>query len=89
MLFHVNDQETEIDFNFEDKLYEFIDIETSEKVQLNSSFVRSSYKKNISEYLEAIKLKCFSYKIDFVDTNIQAGFRSVLESYLIKKRKMS
>ncbi len=89
ILFHVNDQVSEMEFNFEDRLYEFEDLETGEKLQLNANAVREKYQSSMQNYIDNIKLKCFSYKIDFVPTNIKSGFQSVLESYLIKKNKMS
>ncbi|WMJ74926.1 DUF58 domain-containing protein [Cytophagaceae bacterium ABcell3] len=88
LLFHVKDSETEERFNFDDRPYEFTDIETGEKLKVQPSQVREHYQKAIKAYYEELKLKCGQYKIDFIPADIREGFDQVLLSYLIKRQKM-
>jgi uncharacterized protein (DUF58 family) len=85
LLFHVNDAAKEVDFEFEDRPYEFTDMETGEKVKVQPSEVRTQYKKAVSDYFSEIKLRCMQYKIDFVEANINDGFDKILSAFLIKR----
>jgi hypothetical protein len=46
------------------------------------------YTQKITEYTESIKLKCGQYKIDFVEADINQGFETVLQTYLVKRAAM-
>ncbi|MEO1516606.1 MAG: DUF58 domain-containing protein [Bacteroidota bacterium] len=88
VLFHVVDKSKEIDFEFENRPYLFIDIETGEQVRLQSNQVKDQYVKQVREFTEKLKLKCLQYRIDFVEADIHAGFKPILQSYLVKRSKM-
>ena len=88
VLFHVADKSKELDFEFENRPYEFIDMESGESVKLQSNEVKEYYTTKVKEYKESIRMKCLQYKIDYVETDIQKGFKSILESYLVKRKKM-
>ncbi len=88
VLFHVTDKKHEMDFEFENRPYHFIDIETKEEIKLNPNQIKEVYTKKINEYTESIKLKCGQYKIDFVEADINQGFDVVLQTYLVKRGAM-
>lgn len=88
VLFHVTDKKQELDFDFENRPYHFIDIETKEEIKLNPNQIKEMYTTKINEYTEAIKLKCGQYKIDFVEADINQGFDVVLQTYLVKRGAM-
>lgn len=88
VLFHVVDQAKEVEFEFDNRPYLFIDMETGEKVRLQSNQVKEYYVKQMKEYKEALKFKCLQYKIDFVEADINQGFRKILQSYLVKRTRM-
>jgi len=89
VLFHVTDKKQELDFEFENRPYIFIDMETGEKVKLQSNQVKDYYKTQMYKYIESLKVKCLQYKIDFVEADINKGFRPILQAYLVKRNKMS
>lgn len=89
VLFHVVDKAKELDFEFENRPYIFEDLETGEQVRLQSNQVKDYYKEQIGKFHEALKVKCLQYKIDFVEADIQKGFKPILQSYLVKRSKMS
>ena len=89
ILFHVVDKSKEIDFQFENRPYLFIDMESGEKIRLQSNQVKDSYVKQMSEFIEQLKVKCLQYRIDFVEADINKGFRPILQSYLVKRSKMN
>jgi len=89
VLFHVVDKNKELNFEFENRPYIFIDMETGEKVRLQSNQVKDYYVEQMAKFQEQLKMKCLQYKIDFVEANIHDGFRPILQSYLVKRNKMS
>lgn len=89
LLFHVTDKSTESDFNFEDRPYEFIDLETNERVKLNPAQVKVNYQKTLQQFYQELKLRCGQYKIDFIEADVKDGFEPILNSYLIKRSRMS
>lgn len=88
LLFHVTDRKTEEDFAFEERPYEFIDLETGEKVKIQPSQVKDYYQTAIRSFYQDLKLKCGQYKIDFIEADIAKGFDQILSAYLVKRGKM-
>lgn len=88
VLFHVVDKAKEIDFEFENKPYHFIDLESGEEIKLNPSQIKEQYQQAINQYKDLLKLKCGQYKIDFVEADINKGFDNILYTYLVKRNKM-
>lgn len=88
LLFHVTDHETELAFNFDERPYEFIDLESREKVKLNPAEIRERFTTQLNVFHKELKLKCNQLKIDFISANAQSNFFEVLQAYLIKRSKM-
>ena len=88
ILFHVADDEKEWKFEYENRPYLFIDMETGDRVKLQSSEVKKLYAEKMDEFRESIKSKCLQYNIDYIDADIKKGFYPVLNSYLVKRNKM-
>lgn len=88
LLFHVLDASKELHFDFENRPYEFIDMETGEKIRLQSNEMKDEYARYMAEYQNELKLKALQYKIDYVASDIHKGFDQVLQSYLIKRTRM-
>jgi hypothetical protein len=77
-----------MDFEFENRPYTFVDLETGEEIKLNPSQVKDQYVSQIKKFKEQIILKCAQYKIDLVEADIHSGFDHVLLQYLVKRSKM-
>lgn len=88
VVFHVMDNETELDFEFEERPAEFIDLETGERLKLNPRDVKENYRKTVGAFHQALKLRCNQYKIDFVEADVQMDMNAILQTYLIKRAKM-
>ena len=88
IIFNVLDHKMELGFEFDNRPYHFIDIESGENLKIHPNNSRESYLEAANSYHKELKLKCAQYKIDFVDADIHAGFYQVLHSYLIKRAKM-
>ncbi|MEZ4888681.1 MAG: DUF58 domain-containing protein [Chitinophagales bacterium] len=88
ILFHVVDKKKELDFEFENRPYVFIDIETGEEVKLQPNQVKDFYQEQMKKFLTELKLKCGQFSIDFVEADINQDFRQILLPYLVKRSKM-
>jgi uncharacterized protein (DUF58 family) len=88
ILFHVTDHNTELDFKFDERPYEFIDLESGSKLTLNPHEIKDQFEKQLKEYHQVLKMKCNQLKIDFISANIQNGYFEVLQAYMIKRSKM-
>lgn len=88
ILFHVTDKKHELEFEFENRPYLFIDMESGEEIKLQHNQVKDLYKEKIEKYKNELKLRCLQYKIDFVEADINEGFNIVLQNYLVKRAKM-
>lgn len=88
ILFHVVDKSKELDFEFENRPYNFIDMETGERVKVHPNEIKETYVRSMAEYKKELMLHCAQYRIDFVEADIKDGFHQVLMPYLIKRSKM-
>jgi len=89
VLFHTVDQKLELDFDFENRPYLFVDMETGDQVRLQSNQVKEYYVEQMKKFREQLRLKCLQYKIDFVEADIRKGFKPILQSYLVRRQKMN
>ncbi|MGQ0828719.1 MAG: DUF58 domain-containing protein [Bacteroidota bacterium] len=88
ILFHVVDKQKELDFDFDNRPYRFIDMETGEEVKLHPNEIKDTYQASMADYKKELMLKCGQYKIDFVEADINEGFDQVLMPYLVKRTRM-
>jgi uncharacterized protein (DUF58 family) len=88
LLFHVTDKKTEEEFEFDDRPYEFIDLESGERIKVQPAQIKDYYRESIHKFNTELKLKCGQYKIDLIETDIAEGFDHILKEYLAKRVKM-
>jgi uncharacterized protein (DUF58 family) len=88
LLFHVTDRRTEEEFVFEERPYEFVDLETGETVKIQPSQVKDYYQQAIRTFYRDLKLRCGQYNVDFIEADIARGFDQILSAYLVKRGKM-
>lgn len=88
VLFHVMDHQKELAFDFGNRPYKFIDLESGEEVKLNSTEVKERYVEEVKKREKSLRLKCIQYGIDFVEADISKGFNQILFPYLVRRNKM-
>lgn len=88
LLFHVVDGKKELDFDFENRPYEFVDMETNETLKVNPSDIKEEYIKRITEYRARLENQCLQYRIDMITCDMREPVAQVLNRYLIKRNKM-
>ncbi len=89
LLFHITDKKTELDFEFEDRPYEFFDLEEGTKLKLTPSEIKSTYRNTMSNYYQELRLKCGQLKVDFIEADVNDDFDTIFSAYLIKRSRMS
>ena len=88
IIFWTTDQQTELDFDFKDRPYRFVDLESGEAIKLNPGEIKSQYLERIGQFRDRLRLKCLQYKIDLVEVDVSLGYYQVLQSYLLKRKRM-
>lgn len=88
VLFHVTDHSHELDFEFENRPYIFVDMETGEKIRLQPNQVKQYYKEQMEKFMANLKLRCAQYQIDLIEADINKDFSQILVPYLNKRSKM-
>lgn len=89
IMFNVLDHKKELNFDFENRPYHFIDLESDEELKIHPNNVKEAYIQAVNLYQKELKLKCAQYKIDLIDADIHSGYYQILHSYLIKRAKMA
>jgi len=88
VIFNITDHAHEVNFDFENRPYQFVDMESGKILKVQVNQVKENYLKSMSSYREKLQLKCAQYHIDLVDADIAKGYDAVLQAYLIKRQKM-
>ena len=88
LVFHVMDHRQEVDFEFKNKPYLFIDAETKIQVKLYPEEIKTQYREKMKHRNQAIKLRCGQMKIDYVEADTQLNFDQILLSFMTKRAKM-
>ncbi len=89
ILFHVVDKSKELELEFENRPYVFVDMETGEELKLNPAQIKEKYSELSQKHTENIKLKCGQFKIDYVLADINEGVQPVLMKYLVKRNSVA
>ena len=89
VLFHVIDQQTEVNFDFDNGPRKFIDVETNEEVNIFADNIKEIYQKEVQSYFKKIEMICIQNKIRYVPVNVGADFEKILTTYLIEKQSFA
>ena len=87
-MFNVFDKRLEEDFDFGNRPHRFVDLETGESVKLTPSEYKVKFNLFKTKQLNYLKTKLLNFGVDYVELNINSGFKKVLETYLIKRSSM-
>ncbi len=88
VLFQVTNHRREVDFAYDNRPHEFVDMETGERVKLQPGEVAELYRSQVAEQRQRLNETCLQYRVDLVDADTSRGFRPVLQAYLVKRAKM-
>jgi uncharacterized protein (DUF58 family) len=88
IIFWTTDKSTELDFEFNERPYRFVDMESGQTLKLNPGEVKSHYLKEMEHFKSQILLKCMQHKIDLIEADVSRGYHPILQEYLLKRKKM-
>jgi len=88
LLFHLIEGSKELRFEYENRPYEFVDMETGEKIKLQPNQIKETYVTEMTAFLECIKQRCHQYKIDYESIDLSTPVEPILYRYLVKRNKM-
>lgn len=88
ILFHIVDGTQEVNFEFENRPYEFVDMETGERIKLQPHQIKDQYMANMKAYQTMIENRCHQYQIDRVAVDLSKPVEEVLHAFLIKRNKL-
>ena len=88
ILFHLADVSKEQKLEFENKPYNFIDVESGDNIKINPFHYKDNYFEKVDSYLNELRLKCLQYKIDLIEVDINKGYDQIITSYLLKRQKI-
>ena len=86
VLFHVIDSKTELNFDFDNSLRKFVDVETGEEVTVFADNIKEEYEKGVHTYFKKLALTCAQNKIKYVPVGVSDSFEKVLTTYLVEKQ---
>ena len=87
ILFHLFDR-TELTFPF-DRLTQFIDLETTERLQVDPRYVRDEYLAQIEAFINGYKRDCSEGHIEYVVTDTSVPYDRMLTEYLGRRKRFS
>ncbi len=88
VLFHVFDKSKELELDYPNRPYRFIDMETGGEMKINPTQIREKYLSELKKFHDQLRLKCMQYHIDFIPADINSGFENILLSFFSKRSKL-
>lgn len=88
VLFHMVDGTHELGFEFENRPYEFVDMETGEKLKLQPNQIKDQYKARMAEFQQLIEERCHQYRVERVPVDLSQPVEQVLHTFLLKRNKL-
>ena len=86
VLFHVIDNKTELNFDFDNAPRKFIDMETGDEVMVFADNVKAEYEKGVHNYFKKLEQTCAQNKIKYIPVSVDESFEKILTAYLVEKQ---
>lgn len=88
ILFHITEGEQELDFSFENRPYEFVDLESGARTRLQPAQIRDEYRRSMGAWQQVFEDRCHQYGIDRVAVDMRADVSAVLHAFLLKRARI-
>lgn len=85
IIFNVNEEKHELNFDFENRPHHFIDTETGVEIKVNPTLIKADYLQKMLHFKKELDLKCAQYKINLTNVAIEDGFYDVLNGWLVSR----
>lgn len=86
VLFHVIDEKTELNFDFDAAPRKFIDLESNDEINIFADNIKEAYEKQVSNYFKKVAFTCAQNKIKYVPVSVGPNFEKILTTYLVEKQ---
>jgi uncharacterized protein (DUF58 family) len=88
ILFHVVDGAQELEFEFENRPYEFVDMESGDRIKLQPHQVKDLYINKMRDFQQMIENRCHQYQVDRIAVDLSKPVDEVLHAFLVKRNKL-
>ncbi len=85
VLFHLFDK-AELTFTF-DRLTQFIDLETAQRLQVDPKYVRDEYLAQVNAFINGYRRDCSEGHIEYVVTDTSMPYERMLTEYLGRRKR--
>ena len=79
---------TELELSI-DRVAEFVDMETGEKLELDPALARLAYKEEMQKAIDACRERCATLNVDYRLVSTEENFEDFIHHYLADRRRMS
>ncbi len=88
ILFHITEGVQELDFGFENRPYEFVDLESGARTRLQPAQIRDQYRAGMQAWQKAFEDRCHQYGIDRIAVDMRDDVNAVLHAFLLKRARI-
>jgi uncharacterized protein (DUF58 family) len=88
ILFHITEGGQELDFGFENRPYEFVDLESGTRTRLQPAQIREEYRKGMQAWQKEFEDRCHQYGIDRIAVDMREDVNAVLHAFLLKRARI-
>ena len=88
ILFHTFDRQHELQFDYDARPHQFIDLETGRSVRLQPSEVAEAYSREMLRQQADLQQRALQYRIDYIPVDVAQGFHQIILPFLLKRSKV-
>lgn len=88
ILFHIVDGTHELEFQFENRPYEFVDMESGDRIKLQPHQIKDQYIAKMRDFQQMIENRCHQYQVDRIAVDLSKPVDEVLHAFLVKRNKL-
>ena len=89
VVFHVQHDSFENQFDLKNRYYHVVDMETGEKLKLHPREIKEVYQSRRESRVKQLNDLLVQHQVDVINVNIEDGFEDVLLQYLVKRKKIN
>jgi len=89
VVFHVQHDSFENQFDLKNRYYHVVDMETGEKLKLHPREIKKVYQTRRECHIKKLNDLLIQHQLDVINVNIEDGFEDVLLQYLVKRKKIN
>jgi hypothetical protein len=78
----------ELELSF-DRVAEFVDMETGEKLEIDPALARAAYKEELQKAIDECREKCAVMNVDYRLVSTAGSFEDFIHQYLAERKRMS